>query len=155
MSYFDASTANKSLRTLETTHKQTVADLQRARAATEAVRTAHYNEIKRIEMETQQMRDRWQKIADNQAKLGAQASGFRHKFVTLDANPPKDTGKSLVEQALEEAERSRRKLLDLVYELRHLVAYAVNGLSSRVYSAKQALQPDFPDASANNFLRCW
>jgi hypothetical protein len=53
-----------------------MSDLQRARAAVQALRVTHVAEIKKREKEIEAMRERWSKLADAQLRISSLPSGM-------------------------------------------------------------------------------
>lgn len=134
-SFRDLRGANKTLQATENAHKATSAELQRARSSLQSVRQTHAAELKRREKETEKMIERWAKISDAQVKLGSTAAGLSVKS-TL-ANPIVSTRdgeiagreRSLLEDALVEAEEARKALAEENASLKNAVLAAANELA--------------------------
>ncbi len=135
-------------------HKQMTSELQRARAALQALRAAHVAELKRREKEVEAMRERWSKLADAQLKIGAIPSGMKvvGSSCLQPANAstllmPDDAtaagggggtaqkGRGLVEAALEEAEKACAGLREENGELKALMVEAANAVRKILHKA--------------------
>ncbi|KAJ7931686.1 Afadin and alpha-actinin-binding-domain-containing protein [Mycena leptocephala] len=114
--------ATRSLQACESSHKHTLAELQRARTALQAVRATHQSELKKKEKEVERMAERWGKLADMQAKLSTTASsGLRcSNLRVVDGT----------ELALEQAEEARQRL--------RTVLRAVNEAQSMLHQARKS-----------------
>jgi chromosome segregation ATPase len=71
-----AESAQKRLTEEEEQHRKSKEDHQRLKLAMAYLRTTTANEVKRKEKEIEKTLDRWQKIANDQAKLGAVGAGI-------------------------------------------------------------------------------
>jgi hypothetical protein len=71
-----AESATKRLTQEEEAHRKSKDDHQRLKLAMAYLRTTTANEVKRKEKEIEKTLDRWQKIANDQAKLGAVGAGI-------------------------------------------------------------------------------
>jgi hypothetical protein len=138
-------------------HKQMTSELQRARAALQALRATHVAELKRREKEVETMRERWSKLADAQLKIGAIPSGMKvvGSSCLQPANAsallmPDDAtaagaggggggtaqkGRGLVEAALEEAEKACAGLREENGELKALMVEAANAVRKILHKA--------------------
>ena len=137
--------ANRAQTQAEAAHKQTTADLQRARTALQALRAAHVAEIKKREKEIEAMRERWSKLADAQLRISSLPSGM--VFLGAPANASvleesagggstkKGGGVGVVEGALEEAEKARAVLSEENLELKGLVVDAANAVRKILHKA--------------------
>ncbi|KAE9394655.1 hypothetical protein BT96DRAFT_1047208 [Gymnopus androsaceus JB14] len=166
----------KTLQATEAAHKQTSTELQRTKAALQTVRAAHQAELKKKEKEVERMAEKWNKIADSQAKLGATASGLRFNgalAVELGGQII-GKGKNFLEVALEEAEKAREQLGRDNLGLRKMVLKAVNEVQSIVCEMKHTLRqpnagtptpmtlpelfplspPDFTTSTLSSALEC-
>ncbi|KAJ7066444.1 Afadin and alpha-actinin-binding-domain-containing protein [Mycena amicta] len=116
------------LQSAESAHKQTSIELQRARSALQSVRATHNAELKKKEREMDRMAERWNKLADMQAKAGGAASGLR--CVNLKAVEPSRVEMvgtpTLDENALRQSEEARQLLGQENTRLRGLLLGAVN-----------------------------
>lgn len=88
--------------------------------------------------------EKWNKIADAQAKLGATASGLNfsgcsNATVGEPAGQVLGKGKNFLEVALEEAEKAREQLGKDNLGLRKMILKAVNEVQSVVSETKQTL----------------
>ncbi|KAH9986669.1 Afadin and alpha-actinin-binding-domain-containing protein [Russula compacta] len=152
--------ANRAQMQAEAAHKQTMADLQRARAALQALRATHVAEIKRREKEIEAMRERWSKLADAQLKIASLPSGMVVSSSSLQqvqpANAPAllsavDGGAmqsqkgglaGIVEGQLEEAEKACARLREENGELKGLVVDAANAVRKIMHKAVSSSDPD-------------
>ena len=137
------SAALKNLQASENAHKQTTAELQRTRTSLQGVRATHIAELKKKEKDTERMVEKWQKLADSQAKLSVVPSGMRCANVTV-VEGSESVGKKCqgyLEVALEEAEQARASLGNETLHLRKLLLTAINDLQSILHQA-QNLLPD-------------
>ena len=135
--------ALKNLQASENAHKQTSAELQRTRTSLQGVRATHIAELKKKEKDTERMLEKWQKLADSQAKLSAVPSGIRCANVTVVEGSEIFGSKyqGYLEIALEEAEQARTSLGNETLHLRKLLLSTVNQFQTIVYQA-QTLLPD-------------
>jgi len=130
----------KTLQTSENAHKQTTAELQRTRICLQGVRAAHQAEIKRKEKEVDRVMEKWQKLADVQAKLSGVPSGMRCANVAVvEGTEVLGKGQGFLEIALEQAEKARAQLGDENLLLRKLVLKAVNEIQSILHQARSLL----------------
>lgn len=150
--FFSATT--KTLQVTEAAHKQTSVELQRTRTALQAVRATHQAELKKKDREVERIMEKWNKISDSQAKLGATASGLRfsgcsNAAVGEPGGQVLGKGKNFLEVALEEAEKAREQLGKDNLGLRKMVLKAVNEVQSVVSEMRQTLcQPDVKTVSS-------
>ncbi|KAH8096923.1 Afadin and alpha-actinin-binding-domain-containing protein [Phellopilus nigrolimitatus] len=134
--------SNKALQASEAAHKATSAELQRTRTSMQSVRQTHAAELKRREKETEKILERWQKISDAQTKLSATAAGLKFKF--MHANPMTSSRDNdiigsmpgLLEDALQEAEASRKELVEENSSLKNVVLSAANELIRMAHSTR-------------------
>lgn len=136
-------------------------ELQRARAALQALRATHVAELKRREKENEAMRERWSKLADAQLKIGSlpsrmtvsSSSGLRPAnasvlgqqdgaVAAVDGGGGSGAGAAtaqkglgLVEEALEEAEKACAGLREENRELKGLVVDAANAVRKILHKA--------------------
>ncbi|KAF7308366.1 hypothetical protein HMN09_00685200 [Mycena chlorophos] len=126
------------LQSSESAHKQTTAELTRARSALQSVRATHQAELKKKEREVEKMAERWTKLADMQAKAGGAASGL--KCVNLKAVEARQTSPTpsptLEENALRQSEEARQRLADDNGRLKGLLLGAVNEAQTMLYQAR-------------------
>ncbi|KAJ3745716.1 Afadin and alpha-actinin-binding-domain-containing protein [Lentinula detonsa] len=141
-------TTTKTLQATETAHKNTNAELHRTRSALQTVRATHQAEVKKKEKEMERVMERWARLADSQAKLGAAASGLRFcgRSVNGAVEPGvqifgkgKGKGKGLLEVALEEAEKAREQLGKDNLGLRKMLLKAVNEIQTISFELRQSL----------------
>ncbi|KAJ6514929.1 Afadin and alpha-actinin-binding-domain-containing protein, partial [Mycena vitilis] len=137
--------STRSLQTCESAHKHTLAELQRARTALQAVRATHQSELKKKEKEVERMTERWWKLADMQAKLSTASSGLRcANLKIVDGAEVFGKGRGLVDLALEQAEEARERLSQENTRLRGLLLGAVNEAQSMLYQARKSEREDEP-----------
>ncbi|KAJ7491933.1 Afadin and alpha-actinin-binding-domain-containing protein [Mycena latifolia] len=137
--------ATRALQASESAHKHTSAELQRARTALQAVRATHQSELKKKEKDVERMAERWAKLADMQAKLGAASSGLRcANLKIVDGTEVLGQGPDLVELALEQAEHARERLSEENKRLRGLLLGAVNEAQSMLYQARKSEREEEP-----------
>ncbi|KAJ3801757.1 Afadin and alpha-actinin-binding-domain-containing protein [Lentinula aff. detonsa] len=133
----------KTLQATEAAHKNTNAELQRTRSALQTVRATHQAELKKKEKEMERTMERWTKLSDSQAKLGATASGLRFCGSANGAVEPAvqilGKGKSFLEVALEEAEKAREQSGKDNLGLRKMLLKAVNEIQTISFELKQTL----------------
>nr|GAT47372.1 predicted protein [Mycena chlorophos] len=127
------------LQSSESAHKQTTTELTRARSALQSVRATHQAELKKKEREVEKMAERWNKLADMQAKAGGAASGL--KCVNLKAVEARQTSSltpspTLEENALRQSEEARQRLADDNGRLKRLLLGAVNEAQTMLYQAR-------------------
>lgn len=135
--------ALRNLQASETAHKQTSAELQRTRTTLQGVRATHVAELKKKEKDTDRMMEKWQKLADSQAKLSVLPSGMRCSNVAV-VDGSEILGRKcqgFLEIALEEAEQARTSLGVETVHLRKLILSTVNEVQSILHQA-QSLLPD-------------
>jgi hypothetical protein len=132
--------ALKTLQTSENAHKQTAAELQRTRISLQGVRATHQAEIKKKEKEVDRVMEKWQKLADAQAKLSGVPSGMRCANVAVvEGTEVLGKGQGFLEIALDQAEKARAQLGDENLFLRKLVLKAVNEIQSILHQARSLL----------------
>ncbi|KAJ6619949.1 Afadin and alpha-actinin-binding-domain-containing protein [Mycena sp. CBHHK59/15] len=137
--------ATRSLQASESAHKQTSAELQRARTALQAVRATHQSELKKKEKEVERMVDKWSKLTDIQAKLSTASSGLRlANGKVAEGSEVLGKGQGLVELALEQAEQARKRLSEDNAKLRGLLLGAVNEAQSMLHRARNTDREDEP-----------
>ncbi|KAJ7224081.1 Afadin and alpha-actinin-binding-domain-containing protein [Mycena pura] len=137
--------ATRLLQASESAHKQTTAELQRARTALQALRATHQAELKKKEREVERMTDRWGKLADMQAKAAAAPSGLRCvNLKVVDGSEVLGKGAGLEERALEQAEQARQRLSEENAKLRGLLLGAVNEAQAMLYQARSSEKEDEP-----------
>jgi len=132
-------------------------ELQRTRAALQALRATHVAELKRREKEIEAMRERWSKLADAQLKIGslpsrmtvsssglrpANASVLRQQDGAVGVAGSSGAGAAtaqkglgLVEAALDEAEKACAGLREENRELKGLVVDAANAVRKILHKA--------------------
>ncbi|KIK52336.1 hypothetical protein GYMLUDRAFT_88727 [Collybiopsis luxurians FD-317 M1] len=135
------STVTKTLQATESAHKHTSAELARTRGALQAVRATHQMELKKKEKDIEKMVEKWNKLSDSQAKLGAVGSGLRFSGSAANASVSEAAGmvgrgKTLMEAALEEAERGREQLARDNLALRVLLLKAVNEIRNAIFEMR-------------------
>jgi len=127
----------------EAAHKQTMGDLQRTRGSLQALRATHAAELKRREKEVEAMRERWNKLADAQLKIGSLPSGMV-KSQLANASALVDSAgpglqaapkKGLLETALEEAEKACALVREDNAELKGLIVDAANAVRKILHKA--------------------
>lgn len=124
----------------ETAHKHTTAELQRTRGLLQALRTAHQNEIKKKEKDMEKFVEKWQRLADAQAKLMNTPSGmYCANSAVVEGTEIIGKGQGFLEIALEQAERARSELSTENLELKRLVLTAVNETQTVLSDAKRIL----------------
>jgi hypothetical protein len=135
--------ALRNLQASETAHKQTSAELQRTRTTLQGVRATHVAELKKKEKDTERIIEKWQKLADSQAKLSVSPSGLRCQNVAV-VDGSEILGRKcqgFLEIALEEAEQARTALEVETVHLRKLLLNTVNEVQSILHQA-HTLLPD-------------
>ncbi|KAJ7656266.1 Afadin and alpha-actinin-binding-domain-containing protein [Mycena polygramma] len=137
--------STRSLQACESAHKHTLAELQRARTALQAVRATHQSELKKKEKEVERMTERWGKLADMQAKPSTASSGLRcANLKIVDGAEVFGKGTGLVDLALEQAEEARERLGQENTRLRGLLLGAVNEAQAMLYQARKSEREDEP-----------
>ncbi|KAJ7091543.1 Afadin and alpha-actinin-binding-domain-containing protein [Mycena belliarum] len=137
--------ATRALQASESAHKHTSAELQRARTALQVVRATHQSELKKKEKDTERMTERWARLADMQAKLGAAPSGLRcANLKIVDGAEVLEKGQSVEELALEQAEQARQRLSEDNVKLRGLLLSAVNEAQAMLYQARTTEREEEP-----------
>ncbi|KAJ6519035.1 Afadin and alpha-actinin-binding-domain-containing protein [Mycena sanguinolenta] len=133
------------LQASESAHKNTLAELQRARTAMQAVRATHQTELKKKEKEVEKIVERWGKLADIQAKLSTASSGMKcANFQVVVGTEVLGKGPELAELALEQAEDARLRLSQENCRLRGLLLGAVNEAQSMLYLARKSEREEEP-----------
>ncbi|KAJ7809050.1 Afadin and alpha-actinin-binding-domain-containing protein [Mycena olivaceomarginata] len=133
------------LQASEAAHKNTLAELQRARTALQAVRATHQTELKKKEKEVERIVERWGKLSDMQAKLSAASSGLKcANLKVVVGTEVIGKGPELTEIALEQAEDARQRLSQENARLRGLLLGAVNEAQSMLYLARRSEREDEP-----------
>ncbi|KAF9530341.1 Afadin and alpha-actinin-binding-domain-containing protein [Crepidotus variabilis] len=128
----------KTLQASESSHKQTMAELQRTRTLLQGVRATHQAELKKRDKDLERMAERWQKISDQQAKLSATSSSMRCLNVQAVEGSNIGRGPGFLDIALEESERARSHLTDENLFLRKLVLRTANQIQSMIHQAKSS-----------------
>ncbi|KAF7356417.1 hypothetical protein MVEN_00974500 [Mycena venus] len=127
------------LQASESAHKNTLAELQRARTALQAVRATHQTELKKKEKEVERIVERWGKLADMQAKLSNTPSGLKcANLKVVDGTEVIGTGPGVAELALEQAEEARQRLSQENARLRGLLLGAVNEAQAMLHLARKS-----------------
>jgi hypothetical protein len=95
--------------------------------------------------------EKWQKLADSQAKLSALPSGMRcENAAVVDGSGTLGRKcQGFMGVALEEAEQARASLVDETEHLKKLILSAVNEVQSILYQA----QTDLPDNESLEAVR--
>ncbi|KAH9973581.1 hypothetical protein BGW80DRAFT_1308306 [Lactifluus volemus] len=140
--------ANRAQQQTERAHKQTMADLQRARSSLQAL-PRHVAELKERDKDIKAMRECWSKLADSQLKIANFPSGMGIQPANALALGAEDGKvgllpapcKGLAESALEEAEKTCKLLRDENGELRALVVDTTNVVNKIVHKTVSA-DPD-------------
>ncbi|KAJ3810061.1 Afadin and alpha-actinin-binding-domain-containing protein [Lentinula aff. lateritia] len=137
-------TTTKTLQATESAHKHTNAELQRTRSALQTIRATHQAESKKKEKEIERAMERWHRISDAQAKLGATASGMRFigstNTVVEPVVPIVGRGKNYLEIALEEAEKAREQLSKDNLGLKKMLLKAVNEIRNIAFELASSLR---------------
>jgi hypothetical protein len=112
-----------------------VSELQRTRTSLQYLRSTTQNEMKRKDKEVERVLDRWNKVSDAQIKLAGVECGLRcaNHAVGGEAYPK---GKGLMEEALDQAEVARRKLMNENEGFRSVILGTANALQGMVYNVK-------------------
>ena len=113
------------------------------RTSLQGVRATHVAELKKKEKDAERMTEKWQKMADSQAKLSVVPSGMRCANVAV-VDGSEILGRKCqgyLEIALEEAEQARTSLGNETLHLRKLLLSTVNDLQSMLHQT-QTLLPD-------------
>ncbi|KAL0953948.1 hypothetical protein HGRIS_005109 [Hohenbuehelia grisea] len=134
--------AARNLQSSELAHKKTTAELQRTRTTLQALRLTHTAELKKRDMQTERMQDRWNKLADIQGQLGKTASGFSFRCgnaAILTGNENCGRGQGFLDIALEQAEEARSRLDVENLKLKRLAVRALNELRALLYEVEQEL----------------
>lgn len=101
------------------------------------------------------MVDRWTKLSDAQMKAASCSSGLHFKTSTL-ANSNSSTrlssgsgssSSSMFEEALEEAERARKELVEENGGLKSVILASANELARTVHTARQKVEADDSEVS--------
>jgi len=131
------SAAQRALESSESSHKQTTAELQRTRAALQGIRTTHQQELKKKDKELERMASKWNKLSDAQIKLSTVPSGLKcanvgivHGSELIPRTP------SLLDTALDDAEKAREQLIEEVGRLRRLVVKVVNQIQAVLFHVR-------------------
>lgn len=151
------SATTRLLQASEAAHKNTLAELQRARTALQAVRATHQTELKKKEKEVERIVERWGKLSDMQAKLSAASSGLKcANLKVVVGTEIIGKGPELTEVALEQAEDARQWLSQENARLRGLLLGAVNEAQSMLYLARRSEREDEVwSASFCDFVYSW
>ncbi|KAH6915778.1 Afadin and alpha-actinin-binding-domain-containing protein [Coprinopsis sp. MPI-PUGE-AT-0042] len=129
----------RTLQNAEQAHKQTSQELQRTKTALQALRTTQGQELKKREKDLERMSEKWQKLADAQAKMTTSPSGIACVNVSAMEGRNSVNAGDLVEVALDEAERARAALVEDNKHLKTLVLKAVNSIQRILYQTKALL----------------
>jgi hypothetical protein len=98
------------------------------------------------------MVEKWTKLADVQAKIGATSSGIRYANVdVVEGTDIVGKGQGFLEIALEQAEKARALVAEENQRLRRLVLTAVNELQSAVHFAR-GIASETEEEVRNNFF---
>ena len=131
------SAAQRALESSESSHKQTTAELQRTRTALQGIRTTHQQELKKKDKELERMARKWNKLSDAQIKLSTVPSGLKcvnvgivHGSELIPRTP------SLLDIALDDAEKAREQLIEEVGRLRRLVVKVVNQIQAVLFHVR-------------------
>ena len=123
-------------------HKQTQSELQRTRTSLQYLRSTTQNELKRKEKEFERVLDRFNKVSDAQIKLTGAYSGIRcANLVVGDEENVK--GKSLMEDALEQAEEARKELVKENEGFRSVILSTANALQGMAYDVKGLMADEY------------
>lgn len=110
------------------------------------LRTTTQNELKRKEKELERTLERWSKICDSQAKLGATGAGLH--CVDLAAPCEQLVGKEMMEEALEQAEEARVELMKENEGFRSVLLGTAHALQTIAHNIKKQDQDaQTPEAS--------
>lgn len=134
-------TALKNLQASETAHKQTSSELQRTRTTLQGLRATHVAELKKKEKDVDRIMEKWQKLADSQARLSVLPSGMHCANVAV-IEGSEILGRKcqgFLEIAREEAEQARASLEVETVHLRKLILSTVNEVQSILYQAQTLL----------------
>ncbi|EIW78664.1 hypothetical protein CONPUDRAFT_156630 [Coniophora puteana RWD-64-598 SS2] len=134
-------TTTRTLHTAESAHKHTTAKLQRTRTSIQALRASHTSELKKKERDVERMTEKWTKLAEAQSKLSASgaASGMTIRGTNADVVTGSEVlwqGRTVDEEALEQAEQARAQLYEENGRLRRLVISSANELQRVVWNAR-------------------
>lgn len=132
-------TSARALQSSEANHKQTTADLQRARSSVQGLRTTHVMELRKKEKEIERMVEKWIKLADAQQKFSAASTGISFYGANAEVvSGSEDVGKgnSYLEVALEHAEAARAELFADSTRLRRLTVMSANRIQSLIHSMR-------------------
>ncbi|KAG6829065.1 hypothetical protein H0H92_005839 [Tricholoma furcatifolium] len=130
------SAATRTLQANEAAHKQTSAELQRTRVAMQGVRATYHTELKKKEKEVERMAEKWNKLADSQAKLMMVPSGLQCANLAVSTGAERLGTSSFLESTLDETERARSQLaVDNIF-VRNLVVTAVNEVQSALHHVR-------------------
>lgn len=121
------STIQRSLDTTVAAHKQTSTELQRTRTSMQYLRSTTQNELKRKDKEIERVLERWNKVADSQVKISNISSGLRCGNIASEIEAP-CKGKSIMEEALEQAEEARQELTKENEGFRSVILGTANAL---------------------------
>ncbi|GAW08195.1 protein [Lentinula edodes] len=137
-------TTRKTLQATEAAHKHTNAELQWTRSALQTIRATHQAKTKKKEKEIERAMERWHRISDAQAKLGATASGKHFigsvKTAVEPVVPIVGRGKRYLEITLEEAEKAREQLGKDNLSLKKMLLKADNEIRNIAFELTPSLQ---------------
>ncbi|KAF5361805.1 hypothetical protein D9756_002214 [Leucocoprinus leucothites] len=129
--------SQRTLQSAESAHKQTTTELQRTRSTLQGIRATHQQELKKKEKEFDRMADKWNKLSDTQTKLSTVPSGIKCANVAIvDGSDLVPRTPSLLDIALDDAERAREQLIDEVGRLRRLVVKICNQVQAVLYQVQ-------------------
>ncbi|KIJ34811.1 hypothetical protein M422DRAFT_262997 [Sphaerobolus stellatus SS14] len=130
-------TVLRSLVTETSAHKQTTAELQRTRTSIQYLRSTTQQELKRKDKEVERILERWNRVSDAQVKLGGITSGLHcanHAAAAGSADLRRS--KSIMEEALEQAEEARSELVKENEGFRSVILGTANALQTLTHSIK-------------------
>ncbi|EJU03885.1 hypothetical protein DACRYDRAFT_14867 [Dacryopinax primogenitus] len=130
----------KSLQTEQTAHKQTSSHLTRAQSTLQTVRGHAQAELRKRDKEVERMAERWQRIAAEQARLGALGSGMRVDL-PLTASTLSIPTDSLLETQLQETESHRVRLVEENDALRATLLVTARALQSLLNPSEPPILP--------------
>ncbi|KAG8950035.1 hypothetical protein FRC04_008115 [Tulasnella sp. 424] len=124
--------ASKHQAAAESAHKQTNAQLSKARTDLQYARSTAQNEIKRKEKEVERILERWTKICNEQARLGSVGTGMVCANLAIVEGEKGPLGDSVMERAMSDLETSRARLVEENDAFRDVVLSAARGLQSLI-----------------------
>ena len=111
------------------------------RTTLQGIRATHVTELKKKEKDTDRIIEKWQKLADSQAKLSVLPSGMSCPNVAV-VEGSEILGRKcpgFLDIALEEAEQARSSLEVETVHLRKLILSTVNEVQSILHEAQTLL----------------